>query len=125
MIEVRASQDTPAGYVVESAEGGITRIRVGDADIEITGRHSYELTYTVEAALNGFPDHDELYWNAIGTEWAAPIERATIDVRAPADITQVACFQGYEGSTLPCDRAAVEAAPRRGSCSRGSRRSAA
>ncbi|MEX0650694.1 MAG: DUF2207 domain-containing protein [Actinomycetota bacterium] len=108
VIDVRASQDTPAGYAVESADGGITRIRVGDADIEITGRHSYQLTYTVDAALNGFPDHDELYWNAIGTEWAAPIERATIQVRAPADITQVTCFQGYEGATLPCDKATAK-----------------
>jgi len=108
VVEVRASGDTPAGYAVESAEGGITRIRVGDADIEITGRHTYELTYTVEAALNGFRDHDELYWNAIGSEWPAPIERATIRVRAPAEITQVACFQGYEGSTLPCDRASAK-----------------
>ena len=108
VIGVRASQDTPAGHVVEFAEGGITRIRIGDADIEIAGRHSYELTYRVEAALNGFPDHDELYWNAIGTEWAAPIERATIKVRAPAGITQVACFQGYEGATLPCDRATAK-----------------
>ena len=110
VVEVRASEGTPAGYAVESAEGGITRLRIGDADVEITGRHSYELTYTVEAALNGFPDHDELYWNAIGSEWPAPIGRATIAVRAPADITQVACFQGYEGSTLPCDRAVAKGA---------------
>lgn len=108
VVEVRASEGTPAGYAIESAEGGLTRIRVGDADVEITGRHSYELTYTVEAALNGFPDHDELYWNAIGSEWPAPIGRATIAVRAPADITQVACFQGYDGSTLPCDRASAQ-----------------
>ena len=108
VVRVRASDDTPANYEVESVEGGITRIRVGDADVEITGRHTYELTYTVEAALNGFPDHDELYWNAVGTEWSAPIDRATVRVRAPADITQVACFQGYEGSTLPCDRAGFD-----------------
>ncbi|CAN5674993.1 DUF2207 domain-containing protein [soil metagenome] len=105
VIQVRASADTPAGYVVESAGAGLTRIRVGDGDVDITGRHTYELTYTVESALNGFRDHDELFWNAIGTEWAAPIERATISVQAPADITDVACFQGYQGSTLPCDKA--------------------
>ena len=34
VVEVRASDGTPAGYEVESAAGGITRIRVGDADIE-------------------------------------------------------------------------------------------
>ncbi len=55
VVEVRASEGTPAEYEVESAPGGITRIRVGDADVEITGRHAYELTYTVEAALNGVP----------------------------------------------------------------------
>jgi len=113
VVEVRASEGTPAAYEVESVEGGITRIRVGEADVEITGRHTYELTYTVEAALNGFPEHDELYWNAIGSEWSAPIERASVRVRAPADITQVACFQGYEGSTLPCDRANVDGAEAR------------
>jgi uncharacterized protein (TIGR04222 family) len=108
VVRVRASADTPAGYQVESVEGGNTRIRVGDADVEITGRHTYELTYTVEAALNGFRDHDELYWNAIGTEWSAPIERASITVRAPARIEQVTCFQGYEGSTLPCQRSSAD-----------------
>jgi uncharacterized protein (TIGR04222 family) len=107
VVQVRASEGAPAGYEVESVSGGITRIRVGDADIEITGRHTYELTYEVRAALNGFRDHDELYWNAIGTEWSAPIERATVTVHAPADVTEVACFQGYEGATLPCDRAGV------------------
>ena len=105
VVRVRASGDTPAGYQEESVDGGITRIRVGDPDIEISGRHTYELTYRVEAALNGFRDHVELYWNAIGTEWSAPIGRADVQVRAPARITQVACFQGYEGSTLPCQRA--------------------
>ncbi|MET0800790.1 MAG: DUF2207 domain-containing protein [Actinomycetota bacterium] len=113
VVRVEASEGTPANYEVESVEGGITRIRVGDADTEITGRHTYELTYTVEAALNGFRDHDELYWNAIGTEWSAPIERATVRVQAPADITQVACFQGYRGSTLPCDRATSSGATAR------------
>ncbi len=113
VVRVEASEGTPANYEVESVEGGITRIRVGDADTEITGRHTYELTYTVEAALNGFRDHDELYWNAIGAEWSAPIERATVRVQAPADITQVACFQGYRGSTLPCDRATSSGATAR------------
>jgi uncharacterized protein (TIGR04222 family) len=113
VVQVRASEGTPADYAVESVSGGITRIRVGDADIEITGRHTYELTYTVEDALNGFRDHDELYWNAIGTEWSAPIERATVTVRAPAELSEVACFQGYQGSTLPCDKAVARGAEAR------------
>src|SRR5262245_37080958 len=68
VASVTGSPGTPVGYEVEDAGGGITRIRIGDPDQTITGRHTYELVYRVEGALNGFADHDELYWNAVGAE---------------------------------------------------------
>jgi Predicted membrane protein (DUF2207) len=104
IVDVVVQSDAPDDVDV-SEEGGITTIRIGDPDVEISGRHVYTLSYRVEGALNAFPDHDELYWNAIGDEWAAPIERARVRVRTPAQIQRVACFQGYEGSTEPCARA--------------------
>ena len=97
--------DASADYGIEHPGGGITAIRVGDPDRTITGRHTYVLTYRVEAALNGFPDHDELYWNAIGDEWDVPIANARALVRAPGEILQTACYAGYEGSVLPCAKA--------------------
>jgi hypothetical protein len=106
-LEVRsvsASPGTPSAYGVESVEGGKTGIKIGDPDVLITGSHTYVIEYTVEGALNGFPDHDELYWNAIGTEWPAPIDRATVAVEAPGPIEGVLCFAGPDGSVLPCDR---------------------
>jgi hypothetical protein len=102
--DVSVESDAPDDVEV-SEEGASTVIRVGDPDEEISGRHTYTLSYRVEGALNGFPDHDELYWNAIGHEWQAPIERATVRVLAPADIQRVACFQGYRGSTESCAQA--------------------
>jgi uncharacterized membrane protein len=102
--DVTAQSDAPDDVDV-SEEGGFTKIRVGDPDVEISGRHTYTLTYRVEGALNGFPDHDELYWNAIGDEWQAAIEHARVTVTAPASIQRVRCFQGYQGSTEPCARA--------------------
>jgi uncharacterized protein (TIGR04222 family) len=102
--DVSVESDAPDDVDV-SEEGSFTKIRVGDPDVEISGRHTYTLTYRVEGALNGFPDHDELFWNAIGNEWQAPIEAARATVSAPASITRIACFQGYEGSTEPCARA--------------------
>jgi uncharacterized membrane protein len=102
--DVTAQSDAPDDVEV-SEEGGFTKIRVGDPDVEISGRHTYTLTYRVEGALNGFPDHDELYWNAIGDEWQAAIEHARVTVTAPASIQRVRCFQGYQGSTEPCARA--------------------
>ena len=98
---VRGSPGTPVGYQVEE-EGSVLRIRIGDPDRTISGRHTYELTYAVDGALNGFRDHDELYWNAVGTGWPVPISRAAVTVRAPGPVARVACFAGPEGSGLPC-----------------------
>lgn len=100
VVSVRAT-DAPDDVEV-TEEGASTHIRIGDPDRTVTGRHAYELIYRVEGALNGFQDHDELYWNAVGTGWNVPIGRATVQVSAPARIDRVACFQGYAGSTEPC-----------------------
>jgi uncharacterized protein (TIGR04222 family) len=96
---------TAPSDVEVSDEGGSTVIRVGDPDAEISGRHTYTLSYRVEGALNAFDEHDELYWNAVGDEWQAPIERVRVVVRAPDDVQRVACFQGWEGGTDVCGSA--------------------
>jgi hypothetical protein len=101
---VEGSPGTPTKYRIEKI-GSILRIRVGDSNRTITGLHTYTLTYRIQGALNGFPDHDELYWNAIGADWDVPIERATVRVTAPADVQRVACFAGLSGSSLPCSEA--------------------
>jgi uncharacterized membrane protein len=105
--DVTAQSDAPDDVDV-TEEGGFTKIRIGDPDVEVSGRHTYTLTYRVEGALNAFPDHDELYWNAIGDDWQAPIEHARVMVTAPSSIQRVRCFQGYEGSTEPCARASSD-----------------
>ena len=102
VVSVRGSPGTPAQYELEEVEGGILRIRIGDPDRTITGRHGYTITYRVRGALNAFGDHDELYWNAIGSQWAVPIDGATVGVTAPAKLTRIACFAGPEGSSLAC-----------------------
>jgi uncharacterized membrane protein YgcG len=102
-VESVTATNAPADVDV-TEEGSSTIIRVGDPDVEISGEHTYTLRYRVEGALNAFDDHDELYWNAIGQEWQAPIEAARIVVVAPGTITQTACYQGYQGSTEPCAR---------------------
>src|SRR5262245_54314657 len=102
---------TPAGTPTDvkvSSSNGETEIRIGDPDTLITGRHVYTIEYTVKGALNAFDDHDELYWNAIGTEWSVPIGAATARVQAPQDILQAICFAGPQGSNLPCDRIVVD-----------------
>jgi hypothetical protein len=104
VISVEGSPGTPDQYKRESITNK-ARLKIGDPDKTITGAHRYTITYRIEGALNGFEGHDELYWNAIGTEWPVPIEQATVRVTTPADIIEVACFGGEGGSRLACDQA--------------------
>ena len=104
---VEATGGASADYQVSQEPGGITRIKIGDPDETITGVHTYTIVYTVEAAMNGFRDHDELYWNAIGEYWEVPVERATATVSAPAPIVDIACYTGPVSSTAPCDKARI------------------
>jgi uncharacterized membrane protein len=105
---VTASQGTPADYDVSSQPGGITEIKIGDPDRTITGVHTYTIVYTVGAAMNGFDDDDELYWNAIGDQWSVIVEQATVVVSAPGTIIDAICFAGPAGSTTRCDRSKVK-----------------
>jgi uncharacterized protein (TIGR04222 family) len=107
LVSVTASAGTPDG-VETSDDGSHFVVQIGDADIEITGRHTYVITYRVQGAMNGFSTHDELYWNAIGDQWQQPIAAMTVRVQGPAAVTQVACFTGPFGSTIPCATARVK-----------------
>lgn len=106
VISVGTSSGTPDDLLVEHV-GGFLHIRIGDPDVTVTGVHSYEIVYRMRGALNGFPTHDELYWNVIGTDWRQDVERATATVRGPAPISRVACFAGFAGSAGRCDRAEI------------------
>ncbi|MGE4068835.1 MAG: DUF2207 domain-containing protein [Vicinamibacterales bacterium] len=91
-------------YEVETTTGGaLTRFRIGDPDRTVSGAQAYRLDYRLRRALNAFPDHDELYWNASGT-WPVTVSRTSVVVTAPPGaIDRVSCFQGAAGSTEPCD----------------------
>lgn len=70
-------------YRTESINGGI-RIYTGNADVLLPhGEHTFQITYETSRQIRFFDDHDELYWNVTGTEWAFPIEEATATVTLP------------------------------------------
>lgn len=107
LVSVATSPGAPDRVQVEG--GAQTTLRIGEQDVLITGAHTYEITYRVGGALNGFDTHVELFWDAIGPEWGVPIAAAEVRVELPAAPTEVACFAGPAGSTLPCDRARPDA----------------
>ena len=107
LLSVTASPANTPDDVETKDENGNFVIRIGDPDTEITGRHTYEIVYRVQGAMNGFADHDELFWNAIGDQWEQSIGEMNVRVSGPADIRRVACFQGTFGSTIACDHAQI------------------
>ncbi|MEA2931305.1 MAG: hypothetical protein QOI56_90, partial [Actinomycetota bacterium] len=104
VTSVQGSPGTPVQYKVDDV-GSKKQIKIGDPDRTISGLHTYTIRYSVKSGLNGFPEHDELYWNAIGDEWSVPIERATVRVVTPGPLTDITCFSGPFRSSLPCPEA--------------------
>jgi hypothetical protein len=103
LVSVSTSAGTPDDVDTSSQDGNFV-IRIGDPDTTITGEHTYTIVYRVHGAMNGFADHDELYWNAIGDTWEQDIGQMRVRVEAPAAITRTACFHGPYGATFRCDR---------------------
>lgn len=88
----------PYRYTV-STEGDFIRAKIGDPDRTISGIQTYVITYTVMGILTAFEEHDELYWNAIGTGWEIPINRAGVTVVLPQNTElKGQCFIGTLGS---------------------------
>ncbi len=59
----------------------------------------YTIRYRTTRQLGFFADHDELYWNAIGTGWNFPIDVADVRVRLPEPVPVER--MGAEGYTGP------------------------
>lgn len=61
------------------------------------------LRYSVENAIRYFDDHDELYWNATGTEWPVPIDQASALIKLPQGAAgpnlRAAAYTGPYGAT--------------------------
>ncbi len=89
----------PAELATDSADGA-TSLRVGNPDQTVSGRHTYQLDYTLSAVLDR--GRQQLVWNAIGTGWDVPIEAAQVSVRGPAPVQQATCVRGSAGASSPC-----------------------
>jgi len=85
-----------------SNEGAYVSIRIGSPSFKVNGRMVYEVRYRITDALRHFAEHDELYWNATGTEWQAGIRNASATVHLPGAVQegdlQMAGYTGRFGS---------------------------
>lgn len=112
-----------SGFTASSSTGAATDVNVersasgvgvyvGDPDKQnLTGVHSYEISYVVEGIPNagvGDEGQDEIYWNIIGTGFAEPIKDFRMVLTTPEEPTQAACWAGARDSADECEGAGVE-----------------
>ena len=97
MIEVLRDGRTEPWFTEKLGNG--VRINTGDDDfLPVPAEYTYTLRYRTTRQLGFFGEHDELYWNAIGTGWAFPIETGQVDVRLPQAVPETQLHaEGYTG----------------------------
>ncbi len=86
----------PEPWFTESLANGV-RINTGNDNFlpQLPGVYRLTLRYRTTRQLGFFEQHDELYWNAIGTGWSFAVAAGTVEVRLP--------------QAIPVDRIAAEA----------------
>lgn len=103
-IAVSSPTGAPADLDTSRGENDVL-IRIGDPNQTVDGVQTYVISYRVKAVLNGFSDHDELYWNVFGNAasgFDVPIDKATATVHMPAQVTRIRCSAGAVGTQSDC-----------------------
>lgn len=107
-LVVSTSEGTPGAVTLMKTSDQVT-IRIGDADVTITGPHTYRLEYTLApATLAAGARESQLRIDAISA-WRQQIDELTYTVTSPGEPTSRRCFEGELGTRLPC--ATVEDTP--------------
>lgn len=95
-VRVR-SASAPAEF--EMADSTYARIRIGDENETVSGRHRYVIEYTITGAVAG----DRFGYDMIGTGWDVPIDEADLRITGPRGLTDVACYRGASASDTSCE----------------------
>jgi uncharacterized membrane protein YgcG len=105
LLDVRRNGQ-PEPHFTESVANGI-RINTGNDDLlRVPADYTFTLRYRTTRQLGFFADHDELYWNAIGTGWIFPIDQGQVTVRLPKPVPVADLrAEGYTGPQGAKDQA--------------------
>ncbi len=101
-IEV-SSNDAPDNLEVVPY-GSDTRLKIGDPDRTIWGRHRYRLAYPLDTITVG----DQVAWNGVGHDWDVPIEHVEVHVVAAFELLEPTCFRGAVWDETTCAVTEVE-----------------
>lgn len=73
----------PEPWFTEQVGNGVRLNTGNDLLLPTPAEFTFTLRYRTTRQLGFFADHDELYWNAIGTGWDFPIDAGSVQVRLP------------------------------------------
>jgi uncharacterized membrane protein YgcG len=89
----------PEPWFAEEQANGVRINFGGDNFLPVPADYTYTLRYRTTRQLGFFAEHDELYWNAIGTGWAFPIDEGRVDVFLPEPVeVEKMSAEGYTGA---------------------------
>jgi uncharacterized membrane protein len=101
LVSIKDETGKPWTYE-QSYEGDNVYLKIGDADTYLNRLSTFIITYNVERAVTYFNDHDEIYWNATGTEWDVPMKTVKTTVSIPGNPSntdlKATCYTGGYGS---------------------------
>ena len=101
LLSVTDGAGTPLQYTKSMVAGERINIKVGNPYAYVDKAETYIIRYRLNRAIHYFSDYDELYGNAIGSEWEVPVENGSCIVNLPSDIPkgklQVTSFTGQFG----------------------------
>jgi hypothetical protein len=95
---VEVSSATAPDQVEVTGTAQQARIRIGDPDRTVSGRHRYLIGYRLPGVAPG----GRLAWDAVGTAWPVGIAGVELHVVAPWRLEAVRCVRGAAGSEDPC-----------------------
>jgi len=84
-----------------SVSDGSRVLKIGNADITLTGAKDYTIAYTYHIGRDTGKGYDEFYFNLIGDQWDTAIGNVTFTVAMPKafDASKLGLSHGYKGST--------------------------
>ncbi len=92
-----SSPTAPEQVQVIATTAGVT-LRIGDPNQTVSNRHRYRIEYAIDTLVEG----GAFAWDAVGTGWDVPVNRAEIHVTAGHAFVDLGCDQGNIGDVGGC-----------------------
>lgn len=101
LVSITDFSGQPLKYSTSKQNNTITW-KIGDPDITVHGKNTYQIVYKVKNAIRFQENFEELWWNLNGNFWELETDNYTADIHFPAGIdkdnTQIDYYTGLYGS---------------------------